>query len=693
MKSLAERARPRRFEDVIGQANVVAYLRGQTETALSDQSVASDRSKEGRSVVLYGPPGSGKTTLGNLYAKALLCQHVGPPCGEASCDDCSAFEQNQHQNFREIHGSTPTTEVLEAVDDTYRFDAFGGGWKVTFIKDADLLSEDCFIALHDRLKRVPPKTAFILSTGRFQNLPQRTTALFQCWQLHEPTIEERLQALGRAANLEKGRISERQLAVVAEMAEPGFTAAFRDLERLVRMGPQIEKGISDYYGLDRVAPALRYVASVLDHLDIAEQAKVLDAWGASPEIKLKAIEDLLGTLFRRATTSWVGAGGISEAEQARLSNEVYRRAQELKCSPRELYEAMIELWKSDSAPSRAQLARKASTFDQVLNGKGVQVLIVQARETFAARIASDEVGGRKPKIGKPPNSAMPNPQSTPEYLTRDQIADLWRAASFMVQEYGVLLNSVITVHCSRLGLEDPQDVSKFITRLNQEIRQRLDRRAKGSEPLYHWLSVLERGPDGLLARIAAHVPRDNGGLDKWLTESFLRRRLPSIGTSDAVTFRHYDRGSHMWGVCRHFLLLRLLSRGVDPAIEEDVYAGDLPIRKDPLVDLISIPRIWRSPVGQIPDAHRCGKSRHLATKARQSAAEICPIVDPFARERWAHVTDGWELEEFKFRQDQKQQRDRDIGMVRKTWPGNSQLERIRREAEIKGIGISAKKRL
>lgn len=693
MKSLAERARLRRFEDVIGQTDVVAYLRGQTETAICDPPARDNRGKEGRSVILCGPPGSGKATLGDLYAKALLCQHVNPPCGDANCGDCSAFEQNQHPNFREVLGSAPAAEVVDAVEDAYRFDAFGGGWKVTFIRDADLLSEDCFFALHHRLKRVPSKTAFILSTARFHKLPPRTTALFQCWQLHEPTVEERLRALRRAVDLEKEKLSEHQLTMIAELAESGFTAAFRDLECLADVGLKDDKSILAFYGLDRAAPAFRYVASVLDRLDTTEQVKALDAWGASPEVKLRAIEDVLGTLFHWTIKSPKGMEWISEADQARLSKEVYRRAQDLKCSPRELYEAMIELWKLDSAPSRAQLTRKASTFDRVLNGEGLQPLIVQTRETFASRKASDEIAGRNAKSYMPPHHAAPNPRTGSAYLTRDQVADLWMAASFMVQEYGVLLNSVITVHCSRLGLADSQAVSRFITRLTQEIRQRLDRQAKGGGPLYHWLFVLERGPNGLLARIAAHVPRDDRGLDKWLQESFLARRLPTPGAGNALTFKHYDYGNEGRAVRRHFLLLRLLSRGVDPSIAEDVYAGDLYIRKERLVDLIAIPRIWRRAVGYIPDVHRCGKSRHLATKARQSASEVCPIIDPFARERWAHVADGWELEEFKFREDWQRRQDRDIGVAERTWSGDSQLERIRREAEIRALRSASKGRL
>ncbi|HKV89501.1 MAG TPA: replication-associated recombination protein A [Candidatus Dormibacteraeota bacterium] len=62
---LATRMRPKRFEDLVGQQGVVAVLRQLT------------RSGNLPSIVLWGPPGSGKTTLAGLLATETNARMVG----------------------------------------------------------------------------------------------------------------------------------------------------------------------------------------------------------------------------------------------------------------------------------------------------------------------------------------------------------------------------------------------------------------------------------------------------------------------------------------------------------------------------------------------------------------------------------------------------------------------------------------
>jgi DNA polymerase-3 subunit gamma/tau len=79
MTDLAKKYRPQLFGDIVGQPKADAWFRRQVT------------SKEALSVLLSGPYGTGKTSLGLLYAKALFCKSPedGEPCG--MCDRCKEF--------------------------------------------------------------------------------------------------------------------------------------------------------------------------------------------------------------------------------------------------------------------------------------------------------------------------------------------------------------------------------------------------------------------------------------------------------------------------------------------------------------------------------------------------------------------------------------------------------------------------
>src|SRR5690349_7902858 len=65
---LAERMRPQGLEDVLGQETLLGAGKLLREAILADRVP---------SLILWGPPGSGKTTLAHVISRATKCEFVG----------------------------------------------------------------------------------------------------------------------------------------------------------------------------------------------------------------------------------------------------------------------------------------------------------------------------------------------------------------------------------------------------------------------------------------------------------------------------------------------------------------------------------------------------------------------------------------------------------------------------------------
>jgi len=107
--------------------------------------------------------------------------------------------------------------------------------------------------------------------------------------------------------------------------------------------------------------------------------------------------------------------------------------------------------------------------------------------------------------------ATRTPPSGAGYLSVKQVRDLWEAASFLVQMFGLFLNTRISIRHGRLGIDDPRKVGPFLTSLMHELRMLINDRAASTEcpEPFHWLYVNEHSPtDGAITHVVATVPME-----------------------------------------------------------------------------------------------------------------------------------------------------------------------------------------
>lgn len=137
--SLDTKYRPITFADVLGQSGIIRILR---------QYVIKGRGFH-QSYLFAGPFGSGKTTLGRIMARALLCEapNEGEPCNQ--CHSCrSILERGVSECFVEVDAATSSgKEDITRITEEIEYDTFSGKRRIYLFDEAHQLSRDALDAL------------------------------------------------------------------------------------------------------------------------------------------------------------------------------------------------------------------------------------------------------------------------------------------------------------------------------------------------------------------------------------------------------------------------------------------------------------------------------------------------------------------------------------------------------------------
>lgn len=144
--ALDTKYRPATYEDVLGQDATVSVLK---------QFVIEGRGYH-QSYVFCGQHGSGKTTLGRILGKALLCESPveGSPCDQ--CASCRTFlEGGTHECFVELDAATKSGKAdLALILEDIQYSTVSGKRRIylfdeCFTEDTVLLTRGGFRSIRD----------------------------------------------------------------------------------------------------------------------------------------------------------------------------------------------------------------------------------------------------------------------------------------------------------------------------------------------------------------------------------------------------------------------------------------------------------------------------------------------------------------------------------------------------------------
>ena len=149
LQNLYNKYRPDSFSEFIGQDHVVSTIKYQLENNCLPHCL-----------ILYGSPGTGKTSLGRLIAKSLNPSEHG-------CLEKDSAEDGAKDRVKMI------------ISDVYN-KPFKGKYKTYIFDEAHVITRQSFSSLLKITEEPPEHVKFIFTTTEFEKIPNNIKSRSQC---------------------------------------------------------------------------------------------------------------------------------------------------------------------------------------------------------------------------------------------------------------------------------------------------------------------------------------------------------------------------------------------------------------------------------------------------------------------------------------------------------------------------------
>lgn len=227
MANLSRQYRPKKFQDIYGQINIIETLRKEVE-----------QSKLGHAYLFSGPRGVGKTTAARIFAKAVNClaPSRGEPC--LKCEACQKMSQGNCIDIIEMDAASHTgvDNVREAIVEHVRFVPVELKYKVYILDEAHMLSNSAWNALLKTIEEPPEHAIFIFATTEKHKVPATIVSRCQRFDFKKVSREDIVERLKKLSFNEDCRVDEAVLKNVAVKSEGCLRDAENILGQLLSLG-------------------------------------------------------------------------------------------------------------------------------------------------------------------------------------------------------------------------------------------------------------------------------------------------------------------------------------------------------------------------------------------------------------------------------------------------------------------------
>ena len=246
-------------------------------------------------MLITGPIGTGKTSSGLIYARAILCDRPddGEPCER--CTNCRDFGDRGERvpDFRFVKcGEQGGIEKVQEILEFARSAPFYADRRVLMLDEAHNLSRRSFQALLDIAEQPPPWVTFILVTSEKNDLPGSLLSRLHCLDLKLVKQADALSFMADICDREGMKFEPGALDLVFGDVGGCPRRLLRALEKVSGLGPVNEPNVRSALGLDFDELLAGYVAALLDG-DAARQLHLIEEWPDTPQRKLAFLHQFL----------------------------------------------------------------------------------------------------------------------------------------------------------------------------------------------------------------------------------------------------------------------------------------------------------------------------------------------------------------------------------------------------------------
>lgn len=650
--TLASKFRPRTFEAVLGQPHPVRFLSGLVR-----------HGQKGRSLLLHGAIGSGKTSLVRIYAQALNCET--PTAGGSPCRDCRFCREGVGIEEYDTSGCGGERDaVLEWIGPRYRTPT-DHRWTVLFFDEAQALEARAADAILKMVEEPLPGVIFCFATTEFTKIRPALRSRLIDFEIKPLSADEAIALLKACAPRAGIAYEPGALELLAGLRHGYARDLLNGLEQVrdPEAGPVTVDRVRAVFDVDHTDRLLAY-GRALAAGDPAAQNAAWFSWRETAAVKLAWLQALLTGLYYNdilGQTITVDALIASILPSDRAPILVAFRARLGLASSDALapyWRAMMAHWSAAALDlDETTLQLRLALFHHFVND---ELPTLGLRDGIDPRIPSEVRAEIVPASRAAETPAVAHaPVGGPDrFPTIDDARGVIASASYLMQEYGRLFNARIRIEPALFGLEEEAEAVALVAAFCEALEVQVGR---WSQAPFARLSLIERDlarGGEVVGRILAHLPEPTGS----------RRSVDTV-TRIAAWARSWRRKAWLPG-CDAMIVETPDSAEATPltfhwdgvldlcaGVGEDAMARD-PDRDGPvpLLDLLEIPRSRRRIPGGIAAPLVCHSDLLNPRAVATACANGMPLLSAVDAGQWKRIRSGWELREHEDRRRSKAER-------------------------------------